>query len=544
MRNVHRRRSIASLVAWTSGALGAFASIAAACTPGSFDGITGGAPLDDGGRTDVLVIEAGSDDLPPPRPLGPLSGSWVNGLRPRFRWELPIGVRDVEVEVARDRDFTSVKRFATEGPAIELTEDLEPGMWFWRLRSVSADGTIGQAYSPIWEVLVRGGVGLGHAGGSIVDINGDGRPDLLLFVAYLQSTEGDPYYEAIGVAATNEDSTDFALERPEGPIFGVFAPPGDQPLASVDVNGDGYSDIFTAADPARVPPIQMLFGAPTSPKPDGVDVPNLPVIAETPSLVAAGDLDGDGYGDIAFGTPAYSYVGHGSADGIGLLQLVLLSRYRDGGPGQPPTTLASFSSNDDALGDLAVVVGPPNGPAPIGFLRGSQTRGLETTYEPILEPTSFTLPTRLVPADVDGDGASDMAFVTTIAGKTAVCAFSVATPAISGKVRCWSPDVVPAGFGASASACDIEGDGKDEILVGTTQDGVYIVSFAGEAPSAELVAGPFGAAVTTIHPGRPGAGVWAASSNDGSGIAIHKGKNQVRVLSPPFGAIRFGVSLR
>jgi hypothetical protein len=81
-------------------------------------------------------------------------------------------------------------------------------------------------------------------------------------------------------------------------------------------------------------------------------------------------------------------------------------------------------------------------------------------------------------------------------------------------------------------ALDVEGDGKDEILVGTAGGGVDILRLtAPDKLEPEHLAIDFGTSMTVLDPGRPKPGVWVATRADGSAIAFFQGKELKRTIA-------------
>ena len=150
-------------------------ALGACAAPSSYDGLAGGT------KEDASVTA--------PRPVSPISVSLIASSRPRLRWDLdtntgaPATLTGAVVEMSRTRDFSNdVKRFAAKGIELVVPEDLEPGIWFWRLKG-EAGGSLGTTPSAVWEMLVRGPAAHGSSDTptrSMVDMNGDGEPDLLV----------------------------------------------------------------------------------------------------------------------------------------------------------------------------------------------------------------------------------------------------------------------------------------------------------------------------------------------------------------------------
>jgi hypothetical protein len=160
------------------------------------------------------------------------------------------------------------------------------------------------------------------------------------------------------------------------------------------------------------------------------------------------------------------------------------------------------------------------------------------------------MPTRLAGGDLDGDGKNDLALVTTIASQPAVCVI-VGTALRSAPYPCWSPASPPIGFASAMTAVDLEPDGRDEILVGSASGGVDILRLVAAADGglptlvAEHLTTDFGATLTTVHPGRPTAGIWVAGKQDRSALQVFKGRTPGQVILDDTPAhMRFALTLR
>ena len=144
----------------------------------------------------------------------------------------------------------------------------------------------------------RFGVGIDPANFVAADVNGDGRPDLV-------------------VANAGDHTVTVRLADPARPGFFlpalVLSITGRIPLdvAVGDLNGDGLTDIVVAAssDPGFTPvllPAVMVFHQISPPGPNAVQFapPVFYPIGGDPQAVTVADLDGNGFADIAVATTA------------------------------------------------------------------------------------------------------------------------------------------------------------------------------------------------------------------------------------------------
>lgn len=534
--------------------------------PDSFNNLVGGPPLDaaaDGSSSEASGDLKPDPTLPPPRPVVPISFAWVNGSKVKFKWELAPGTIGARVEVCRTRacDGPPDQKKTFDGGGSEvLSPDLEPGVWFWRLYSKTAE-TIGTTPSPApWEVLVRGGPNpTGGAGGSIVDINGDGKPDLLVTLRGPSDADGGVFSDLFPYlgAPDSDTSFDFFIN---GFSFGapVTSSATEAEVAVIDINGDGFSDVV-----ANIDFNTTSFGINAYPgEAKGLNttvmgrVDTIP-FRELPTLREMGDIDGDGYGDVLIGTRREVVIVHGTPKMLGstefLLQFNASMFPPDAGFVVPPAAVpvgGGFQRNGDIYQDVVFYWPfPPEPPdmlrTNVGFLLGGPNDTGEILPWPMGDYTGVR---HFASGDFDGDGLSDTAFVTTsTAGKTTICAI-LASATKAQELPCFTPpDPIPTGFASSLTTGDLDADGRDEIVVGSTSTGIDVLRLnvnGGSGFAATHLATELGAKVTTIFPGRPGPAIWAATRASGAEIAIFKGDEQKATLKPPQGTTGFGPLIR
>lgn len=545
-------RSLRPLVLFAASGV---AAVIACGAPDSFNGLVGGIP--DAGpesaferRPDPTLVAA--------RPIAPISVSWVNTARPRFRWALTPGATGARLELCRARFLTDgtcaaeSKTFEATGTELVSPEELAPGIWFWRLFSTTPD-TFGTVAGPVWEVLVRGPLaspvdaGVASASnGTFVDVNGDGRVDLLASVEI--NVQGAPAFELVAFLGKGDDGTTFITtgDDPDFPPQGAFIGQSDTSISGADIDGDGISDVVYA-DASRNTSLFSVAGSPTGLALDRVSFVDLPPLDSFPSLHEAGDLDGDGWADVIVGTRFSAFASFGTRLGLGPFVAVVQTGF-SGDAGafitRPFAVTGGFDRNGDGLGDLAF--SEPLDEAPFFLVQGEAERKFAPIF-PVLTTLPFpTAVQHIVTGDFDGDGLADIAFVGSFGDQPTACVAAGKDPPSAQSIRCLTPAPAPVGFGSSITACDLDADGRDELLIGSTSGGVDVARLVPGAPtlSSERIPGSYGARLTTILPGRPGAGVWAATRADGLSIAVFKGTAQVTTLLPNPGLKRFGEALR
>ena len=557
----------------------AAAAMSVACgAPDSFEGLTGGSKED--------------ASLTAPRPMSPLSVTMVSTSRPRMKWELFGTATGAVVELCKTRDFAAgtVKRFEADGRELVVPEDLEPGIWFWRL-TARGKGTVGTATSPVWEVLVRGPAARGSSDvpfGSLADIDGDGHPDLITGGDVPVSADGKLLGSELLVFTAGPDGA-LTTDNPQERFIPTETDTRDRHpnavAAGIDFDGDGFPDLAYSSLDTIDPESGLEWfsvwtegGGKWDPTgPGTVFQARLPLYpGSSPNVTEAGDVDGDGYGDVLASDWSLAYVAMGSKAGIranmsvGWLTMIAA-------PGSAARAIRSaFDLDGDGLSD--VVFGPafpaPPGNASVKSLStgGSKVPGGESSPGGYDEPrtASVALATDLrginakylsfagsgdvqartfTSGDFDGDGVPDLAAVAPMNGATNVCVW------FGSRDKGFVPGPCTAGLpgdaelGASITAADIEGDGKDEILATVKKEGaseVRVVHVGDTtADVAPIGTRGFGTRLTTVWPGRPGKARWAAIGDDGDTVAVFEaGALSQAVKRPRFVRENFGRALR
>jgi hypothetical protein len=549
---------------------------AVACAPATFDGLTGG------GEQAAINPHAGETvtdpDLAAPRPISPISVSWVNTTRPKFRWELSGKSTGAIIEVSQTRDFTGeIRRFPANGTEGSADADLDPGMWFWRLRGRIAptDTNAQEIQGPlpddkhpatVWQMLVRGPGPSGTASdvpnGGVFDVNGDGIPDLastaLATPDFFPTENGVPGKKPIPIVLQWLGQKDGTYQFYNQQLVFDVSHPNVSLAGGVDIDGDGFGDFATASvwenepgAPGGIYSLAWIFhgGA------DGVNSEKdsnqgniiAPWFTKLPKVQAAGDVNGDGYGDIAMMFPDLSYAALGSAH-MGASTMMVFPTSREtgagAGTGTPlvvPATLTSSDFDSDGKSDIAIASTLRG--TPLAYMKGSSERFdvLAALPPGDVDPTAAIA---IASGDLDGDGKTDFAFTTTIDGVPAVCVYAIDSGPLNGD-RCWKGEGAATDFGKSIGAADIDADGKDDLIV-TTATGVMVLRYLKPGFEATPIPGAFRSSLTVLHPGRPGLARWAVLGGDAKSISVFSGINAVQKLdiSKDPKVIELGPSIR
>jgi hypothetical protein len=425
-----------------------------------------------------------------PRPLAPLSGSVSGSRQPIFSFA---GADTARVDICYDRACTHLLRSlnGSNGQAQPDTA-LPAGTFFWRV-------TARHRTSATWQLVIPGREsGLTTASATVPDYNGDGRADI-----------------AIGAPGAGAGSVPIFF----GGFFGVSSTPdvtltgGNQfgrAIAAVgDVNGDGFVDLAVASggDPGTV---NIYDGGAAGPVLGNALLPGAITAGFGTTIASAGDVDGDGYGDVIVGgregaqvflgsakgmtvTPAFTLPGQTGGDALivqgpadvngdgapdvfvgGVLYLGTGSGFAPQANFAPGTLGSAFvgDNDDDGLTDFAsgqaIHPGTPAGvdPAQILFIQAGE----------------FVF---AAAGDIDGDGYADtLSSLSPIEGFPGDERVYFGAPTACGSTGCreLSTLFIP-GFGPgtiTAGAGDINGDGGDDLVV-LTPDGAVNVYLAGGA---------------------------------------------------------------
>jgi hypothetical protein len=286
-----------------------------------------------------------------------------------------------------------------------------------------AGGAGGLGSSPIVTLNGRDGADadFGFAVAPAGDVNGDGYADLIVGAPTALSLVGRAYV-FLGGAAGLATTPAAAWTSPDGrgSNFGLVV------AGAGDVNGDGFADVLVAAPGAMTATGRVylyLGGAAGLPAaatavltgPDGT-------LSDFGGAVAcAGDVNGDGYADVAVG-----------ADRVGSFAgRVYLYLGGAAGLAATPAAVLPGNGNDTHLG---------------AALAGS---------------------------DLDGDGYADLAVTSynpTTGGRVRVFTGGASGLVTTGPAVITAPDGMSSGFGSALrGAGDVTGDGLADLVVGASQ---------------------------------------------------------------------------
>ncbi len=315
-----------------------------------------------------MVCTAGVCSTPtalPPRPMAPLSTATVTSQTPTLRWALATGANGAHIQICHDRACTLIEQtFDVVGASSRVPMALVPGVHFWQIASTIA-GHVVSAWSPTWEFFV------GHRSapvdasyGTVLDFNGDGYADVI--VGGDGSMGGSNLVYLYTGSASGLSPTPAVLTGPAGSAY--F---GTTVTSAGDVNGDGFGDIAIGAGHNTM---DVYLGSASG-------LVSTPIVISQPlvglgygfaiSISSAGDVNGDGYADLIASTftepsggTSTADVYLGTATGLNPTPIAL---YGPGGAGAAPcngfAAVGAVDVNGDGFGDVLV-----NGDSAVGTL--------------------------------------------------------------------------------------------------------------------------------------------------------------------------------
>ena len=250
-------------------------------------------------------------------------------------------------------------------------------------------GKSGLATTPAWSVAgTREGDALGTAIAGASDVNGDGYADVIIGAAGMNEHSGHAFIfhgGPGGLSGTTESAAWNAGGAAAGHRFGASV------SGAHDVNADGFCDVLVGAPgPTNAPLDGTAYvyhggegGVATTPAWSVTATPTLSGFGA--SVAGAGDVDGDGYADVAIGAPYHSaargrvYVYHGGETGVtgGLAHAAWVVQTDEPDDRLGASVSGARDANGDGYADLLVgVPGARDGGGAV-YLFGGSASGMQ-----------------------------------------------------------------------------------------------------------------------------------------------------------------------
>lgn len=491
---------------------------------------------------------------PVARQLAPLSTATTTSQRPTVRWRRPPGTFLSIVELCRDDACRRPEQaIVTAGERARPLRAISAGAHFWRVFSFRIGrGPCLVSVSRTWEFFVRHRAApVDTSWGTVPDFNRDGLPDLAVGAPNAGPGGDEPegrVYVFHGTPAGFGATPDVTLSLPGADTR--FA--GSAIAAAGDVNGDGYGDLVVGDrvaddDDGRAwvyhggPAGLSAAPATTIPGPESGFLGG--------SVAGLGDVNGDGYGDIAIDASGYAnaagavQVHLGSAAGVGASADRFLLPPPGGAGAFGDVVRAAGDVNGDGFADLmvgaseAVTDARRTGRAFVymGSLAGLAATPSTTILAPSPSSVRFGDDAAGV-GDLDGDGYADLVFSQPILrgdnGLVFVYRGSAAGVGTTPSATIESPVTPEALFGRTiAGAGDVNGDGYDDLALTSspTNSGGMVHLFHGGP-------GGVGAAPNVTLPSPAGLTGGFGNSLAGLGDLDRDGDDDLMVGAPSVGA--------
>lgn len=453
------------------------------------------AALQDTGRAFVYFGVPGEFTLPVQS--GELRGASQAGAQ--FGWAVA-GIGDVNADGYAD--------IAVGAPYFDDASRVDAGMVriYFGGAGTTFDATPDAQMSPTAAAAL---FGFGVAGAG--DVNGDGYADVLVGIpnATVPSVGGQVGEGAgllyLGGPGAFDTNADLALESNQ-----AGAALGTAVVGAGDVNGDGFSDIALGAPlyddgETNEGAAFVYYGGSSLNNAVDVVVQQNNAGALLGGALAFGDSNGDGYADLAMGSPAATdyaiaefgtvHMITGSSAGLGAETFQIRGRSTTTTPGRFGTALAFVDYNADGFVEL--FVGAPqedaSGRPAQGFPYLVRTAlRLSATVDQTIDGNQggAQLGQAIATGDLNGDGLSDVAvgipdFDT---GSLNVGRVELYYGSLTGlpdnATVILNGNVVGARFGRALAIADFNGDGYGDLAVGapeSTSNGGEVHVFYGSA---------------------------------------------------------------
>ena len=356
----------------------------------------------------------------------------------------------------------------------------------------SATGISSTANSTVTGTVSSDRLGHGVAGAG--DVNGDGFDDVVIGAPGIDTTGRTDR----GAAFVHHGSAAGVSSSPTTTIYGAAAFDGAGTVAGAgDINGDGYDDIIVgspdhAGSTGRAT-VHLGSASGVSTTAHAAFTGTAPDDFLGSAVAGAGDVNGDGYDDVLIGAYGYddgslSYAGrvmlyHGSASGLSATpQLTLTGTIASAFFG---VNVASAGDvNGDGYDDILIAsqTSPAAGSTGVVSIYHGSPSGVDPVADRVLTGTSgshYFGRSAVHAGDTDGNGYSDVVIgepgyhvgsypgIFVYVGSASLYHGSASGLSALPANR-WYGGAQNDFFGwASAGAGDVNGDGRDDILVGS-----------------------------------------------------------------------------
>jgi trimeric autotransporter adhesin len=302
------------------------------------------------------------------------------------------------------------------------------------------------------------------------DINGDGRPDLVL-----ANDQFDEHAISVFFNTTPLGASTASFQSRQ--YFEFFAPGF---VLLTDVNGDGRPDLIISsqagADEVVVIPNTTPPGASNLSLGSEADLP----VGELPNVVRAADLNGDGRPDLVVANNegnSVSVLLNGTAPGASTPSFAPQQSFA---VGSTPRSLQVVDLNGDGRVDL---VTGNHGNHSLSVLLNTRAPGASDLSFAAQTVEAEPIPLGLVTADLNGDGRQDLIY-TRESGKLLVSLNTTAAPTAAAPSLASKQEALAGGHPSSVATTDLNGDGKPDLVIANHDDDTTSVLLDTTSPGA------------------------------------------------------------
>jgi hypothetical protein len=333
------------------------------------------------------------------RQLWPLSTARSTSNRPIFRVAMvPETLEAARITICHEVSCDTVLlTFDIDEGSGPCPEPVPAGAIYWHAEGL-IDGEVVTAMTPVWQLHIPAHPAAhATAWGSTFDLELDGLADVLIGSCGLSGCTELVGLHRGGNAGPSPAPSDIIFGPPNSTSFGFSV------STAGDVNGDGLPDVVVGAglgDSAHV-----FLNSPEGILPEPVQSWQVPGAWFGFSVASAGDVNGDGYGDVIVGSmlgfSAFLYYGGPEGPGPGPNTSISTGAFGFG---------VSVSSAGDVNGDgyEDLICGAANGIPPEASLwLGGPEGPAAVASQVITGDGTFAISTRGA-GDLNGDGYADI----------------------------------------------------------------------------------------------------------------------------------------
>jgi len=310
---------------------------------------------------------------------------------------------------------------------------------------------------------------------TVADVNGDGMPDLLV-----ANVNDNTVSVLLNTTVPGAAIPSFAAQQTFATGAGPVSVSAVDSVTAVDVNGDGKPDLIVANGNDNTVSVLLNTTVPGAPIPSFA-APQTFATGAGPFSVTAADVNGDGKPDLTVAnvnTSTVSVLLNTTVPGATTPSFAAQQTFATGAN---PFSVIAADVNGDGMPDLIVA---NFNASTVSVLLNTTVPGAATPSFSAQQPSATgSLPRSVTAADVNGDGMPDLIVANYNANTVSVLlnttAPGAATPSFAAQ-QTFATGTNP----NSVTAADVNGDGKPDLIVGNSGANTVSVLLNTTAPGA------------------------------------------------------------